>query len=40
MAQMMITDTTGKTAMITGGSGPPVDFSNDAEEKARSLNSV
>ncbi|KFZ17706.1 hypothetical protein V502_04439 [Pseudogymnoascus sp. VKM F-4520 (FW-2644)] len=40
MAQMMITDTTGKTAMMTGSSAPPVDFGNDAKEKARSLNSV
>lgn len=40
MAQMMITDTTGKTAMMTGSTGPPVDFGNDAKEKARSLNSV
>lgn len=40
MAQMMITDTTGKTAMMTGGSGPPVDFGTDAKEKVRSLNSV
>ncbi|KFZ02403.1 hypothetical protein V500_00221 [Pseudogymnoascus sp. VKM F-4518 (FW-2643)] len=40
MAQMMITDTTGKTAMMTGSSEPPVDFGNDAKEKARFLNSV
>ncbi|OBT83873.1 hypothetical protein VE02_06132 [Pseudogymnoascus sp. 03VT05] len=40
MAQMMITDTTGKTAMLTGSSGPPVDFGSDAKEKVRSLNSV
>ncbi|KFY17001.1 hypothetical protein V492_00966 [Pseudogymnoascus sp. VKM F-4246] len=40
MAQMMITDTTGKTAMLTGSSGPPVDFGADAKEKVRALNSI
>ncbi|OBT93999.1 hypothetical protein VE01_07129 [Pseudogymnoascus verrucosus] len=40
MAQMMVTDTTGKTAMLTGSSGPPVDFGSNAKEKVRSLNSV
>jgi hypothetical protein len=39
MAQMMVTDTTGKTAMLTGGSGA-VDFGSDAKEKVRALNSV
>ncbi|KFY17697.1 hypothetical protein V491_04951 [Pseudogymnoascus sp. VKM F-3775] len=40
MAQMMITDTSGKTAMLTGNSGPPVDFGTDAKEKVRALNAV
>ncbi|KFY72022.1 hypothetical protein V499_07791 [Pseudogymnoascus sp. VKM F-103] len=40
MAQMMVTDTTAKTAMLTGSSGPPVDFGSNAKEKVRSLNSV
>ncbi|KFY58281.1 hypothetical protein V496_06188 [Pseudogymnoascus sp. VKM F-4515 (FW-2607)] len=40
MANLMITDTTGKTAMMTGASGPPIDFSSDCKEKARSLNAA
>lgn len=37
MALMMITDTTGKTALMTGSSGPPVDFGEAIKEKARTL---
>lgn len=37
MAQMLITDTTGKTAMMTGNVGPPVDFGNVVKEKMRAL---
>ena len=38
MALMMTTDTTGKPALMTGNSGPPVNF-GETVTKARSLTS-
>jgi hypothetical protein len=37
MVDMMVNDTTGKTAMITGNSGPPLDFGKRVKDAVKAL---
>lgn len=37
MIDMMVNDTSGKTAMITGNSGPPLDFGKRIKDAVKAL---